>query len=129
MRPIASLLALAFWHLGRPRTRIVSAGTLTPPTHSFWKGKSSESDLAAALRAVDAEAWSAQKDAGISLVALDGTAYDQVLDAITALGLAPRRFQVSRHRALGLHAQRWGGNWSLQPIRSGQTVAPWRNPF
>jgi hypothetical protein len=34
-------------------------------------------------------------NAGISLVGLDGTLYDQVLDFIFYLGLAPPRFSVS----------------------------------
>ncbi len=33
--------------------------------------------------------------AGINLVGLDGTLYDQVLDTIFYLGLAPARFSVS----------------------------------
>lgn len=49
--------------------------TLSP---SYWKGKSSEAELQASLRAVDAEAWAVQAAAGITRIALDGTAYDQV---------------------------------------------------
>lgn len=37
---------------------------------------------------------SASVSAGISLVGLDGTLYDQVLDTIFYLGLAPARFSV-----------------------------------
>jgi hypothetical protein len=72
------------------------------PPASFWKGKSSEAELVAALNAVDAEAWAAQRAAGIAKIALDGTAYDQVLDMVYALGLAPARFQVGGRRVLGV---------------------------
>ena len=34
--------------------------------------------------------------AGVELIGLDGTLYDQVLDTIFYLGLAPPRFQVLR---------------------------------
>lgn len=46
------------------------------------------------LRAVDEEAWAAQRAAGVARVALDGTPYDQVLDMVAGLGLAPPRFKV-----------------------------------
>jgi hypothetical protein len=35
----------------------------------------------------------AKADAGIDLVALDGTLYDQMLDTTTFLGLVPKRFE------------------------------------
>jgi 5-methyltetrahydropteroyltriglutamate--homocysteine methyltransferase len=62
---------------------------------SFWKGKTSEPDLVASFAAVDEEAWRAQQAAGVQLIALDGTYYDQVLDMVYALGVAPARFKVS----------------------------------
>lgn len=73
--------------------------------HSYWKGKTSEAELRAALRAVDAEAWAAQKAAGVTRVALDGTYYDQMLDTVTMLGLEPARFQVGEGAALRCAAQ------------------------
>lgn len=42
--------------------------------------------------AVEEHAWKAQQDAGIALIGLDGTHYDQVLDTSLALSLAPPRF-------------------------------------
>lgn len=68
---------------------------LTPWTNSFWKGGLSEAELRATARQVEEEAWSAQKEAGIQRIALDGTWYDSVLDMIFALGLIPKRFRVS----------------------------------
>jgi hypothetical protein len=72
---------------------------------SYWKGKSSTAALSSALAAVDDEAWRAQAAAGVGLVALDGTAYDQVLDMVAALGIAPPRFEVGPHA-------RGGGVWA-----------------
>ena len=48
-----------------------------PPCRSHWKGKLSGDELLAAAARVDADAWRLQRDAGIDLVALDGTLYDQ----------------------------------------------------
>lgn len=66
-----------------------------PSPCSFWKGTTSEEQLLAASHAVEAEAWLAQKDAGIERIAADGTLYDQVLDMTFLLGVAPARFKVS----------------------------------
>lgn len=42
---------------------------------------------------MEAGAWKEQADAGLSLIALDGTLYDHILDfAVTYLGLVPSRF-------------------------------------
>jgi hypothetical protein len=78
----------------QPSSLTLSPLPTPPPPPSFWKGKSSEADLVASFRAVDEEAWAAQRAAGVSRVALDGTYYDQVLDMVAALGVAPERFQV-----------------------------------
>ncbi len=43
---------------------------------------------------VDKAAWKCQADAGIDLIGIDGTLYDQILDWTFYLGLAPPRFQV-----------------------------------
>ena len=40
---------------------------------SFWKGNSTEADLRRTGEEVQAEAWLAQKTAGIQRIALDGT--------------------------------------------------------
>lgn len=45
--------------------------------------------------AVEKHAWLLQQNNGVSRIGLDGTLYDQVLDATFILGLAPSRFQVS----------------------------------
>eukprot|EP00208_Stichococcus_sp_RCC1054_P007050 CAMPEP_0206136888 /NCGR_PEP_ID=MMETSP1473-20131121/2104_1 /ASSEMBLY_ACC=CAM_ASM_001109 /TAXON_ID=1461547 /ORGANISM="Stichococcus sp, Strain RCC1054" /LENGTH=757 /DNA_ID=CAMNT_0053529723 /DNA_START=157 /DNA_END=2430 /DNA_ORIENTATION=- len=59
---------------------------------SYWKKKSTEEDLLKVAAKVDHDAWKAQADAGVDLVGLDGTLYDQSLDWIFYLGLAPKRF-------------------------------------
>ena len=60
----------------------------------YWAGKSSEADLIATSHAIEAAAWTAQADAGIDLIALDGTLYDQILDFTDYLGLIPERFNA-----------------------------------
>lgn len=52
---------------------------------SHWKGVLSGEELLAVAAKVDSDAWKLQRDAGIDLVALDGTLYDQ---AGPLLGLA-----------------------------------------
>lgn len=59
---------------------------------SFWSDKSSEQDLLSTVHEIEALAWKAQADAGIDMVACDGTLYDQTLDIIHSLGLLPERF-------------------------------------
>ncbi|KAL6774393.1 METE1 [Auxenochlorella protothecoides x Auxenochlorella symbiontica] len=60
---------------------------------SFWSGKSTADDLRTVAEQTERVAWLSQKDAGLDLVALDSTYYDQILDFITYLGLIPKRFQ------------------------------------
>lgn len=60
----------------------------------FWANKTSVDDLLTISRSVEELAWSTQAEAGVDLVALDGTLYDHVLDAIFCLGLLPDRFNV-----------------------------------
>jgi len=59
----------------------------------YWAGNSSKEALMAVAKQVEESAWKAQADAGVDLVALDGTCYDQMLDHCTYLGLLPPRFQ------------------------------------
>eukprot|EP00884_Botryococcus_braunii_P016286 jgi/Botrbrau1/3340/Bobra.0048s0035.1 len=59
----------------------------------YWKGGSALSSLLFVADQVDKAAWKLQADAGIGLVGLDGTLYDQVLDWTFYLGLAPPRFK------------------------------------
>lgn len=61
---------------------------------AYWSGKADGAALLEATATVEAAAWRAQADAGIELIGLDGTLYDQCLDAIWQLGLLPPRFQV-----------------------------------
>ncbi|KAK9811094.1 hypothetical protein WJX73_002072 [Symbiochloris irregularis] len=60
---------------------------------SHWKGDSSLDQLLEVSKTVERDAWSAQDDAGVDLIGLDGTLYDQILDFIFYLGLVPERFQ------------------------------------
>lgn len=48
------------------------------PPLSFWKGNLPEAELIKTAAEVEDAAWKLQKDAGIALVGLDGTMYDQV---------------------------------------------------
>lgn len=45
---------------------------------AYWAGSSSKEELAATTAAVEAQAWRDQAAAGIDLIGLDGTLYDQV---------------------------------------------------
>lgn len=109
-------------HHNNPTNHAASSYTHKRNTISFWKGKTTEPELRAALAAVDAEAWKAQRDAGAARIALDGTAYDQVLDTIDWLGVAPPRFSV----------RIWMDVWALDkanllfhtPPASPHTISP-----
>jgi 5-methyltetrahydropteroyltriglutamate--homocysteine methyltransferase len=62
---------------------------------AFWKGQISEDILISNSDEIELSAWTEQAAAGVDLVALDGTLYDQVLDfAVMYLGLVPERFKV-----------------------------------
>lgn len=60
---------------------------------SYWKGKSTTEELLSVSNEVQRKAWAVQKDAGVSLIGLDGTLYDQMLDWTYYLGVTPPRFQ------------------------------------
>lgn len=91
---------------------------------SYWKGNSSLEELLKVGSECEDAAWKLQKQtgerhpplvgdalvavvrinpsdgesmppAGIDRIGLDGTLYDQILDFIFYLGLAPKRFQVT----------------------------------
>lgn len=51
--------------------------TVVHSLYSHWKGKVTAEELLAVSAKVDCDAWKLQRDAGIELVALDGTLYDQ----------------------------------------------------
>ncbi|CAL8468951.1 g8492 [Coccomyxa elongata] len=59
---------------------------------TYWKKATSLEELLAVNNEAQRLAWTLQADAGVALVGLDGTLYDQVLDFIFYLGLAPPRF-------------------------------------
>ena len=58
--------------------RLAHRPLLSSPPPSFWKGNLPEADLLKTAADVEDAAWKLQKDAGIALVGLDGTLYDQV---------------------------------------------------
>ena len=62
--------------------------------NSYWKKGISQEELLKVAADVEAAAWKLQADAGVALVGLDGTLYDQVLDWTFYLGLAPARFSA-----------------------------------
>lgn len=65
---------------------------------AYWSGATDAAALLEATAAVEASAWRAQAAAGVERVGLDGTLYDQVLDASFQLGLVPPRFKVRLQR-------------------------------
>ena len=65
---------------------------------SHWAGAIDADTLLRATADAEAGAWRAQADAGIDLIGIDGTLYDQVLDATFQLGLVPPRFHTVRHQ-------------------------------
>lgn len=80
---------------------------------AFWSSKISEEDLQNAFEAVETAAWEAQAQAGIDLIALDSTLFDQVLDFVDYLGLYPRRFKVRVVCVVGICCL---AKWCILPI-------------
>jgi 5-methyltetrahydropteroyltriglutamate--homocysteine methyltransferase len=74
---------------------------------SYWSKKSTAEQLLETTHRVEAQAWAHQAQAGVGLVGVDGTLYDQVLDHILWLGLTPERFQVRSPRPLRLDREPW----------------------
>lgn len=78
-------------NLGFPR--IGPMRELKKAVEAFWKGKSSKDDLLATAKALRAQNWKRQKDAGLDHIpSNDFSFYDQVLDLTTTLGLIPARY-------------------------------------
>jgi 5-methyltetrahydropteroyltriglutamate--homocysteine methyltransferase len=78
-------------NLGFPR--IGANRELKKAVESYWKGKLSEKDLQATAKAIRAENWKLQKDAGINHIpSNDFSFYDQVLDMTALLGAVPKRY-------------------------------------
>ncbi|KAK9846062.1 hypothetical protein WJX84_008883 [Apatococcus fuscideae] len=59
---------------------------------SYWKGDNSLESLQKTFSDLQVEAWQLQKSAGIQLIGLDGTMYDQILDWVHTMGIIPPRF-------------------------------------
>eukprot|EP00877_Chromochloris_zofingiensis_P007127 jgi/Chrzof1/2668/Cz11g24160.t1 len=85
------MAAISTATIGFPR--IGSKRQMKTALESYWAGKLSEDQLLAVRDEAEVEAWQAQQKAGINRIGLDGTLYDQILDIIYTLGLAPSRFQ------------------------------------
>ncbi len=77
--------------LGFPR---IGAGReLKKALESYWKGKSSETELEQTAARLRKTHWEIQQSAGLSFVSTgDFSYYDQMLDMSTALGVIPERF-------------------------------------
>ncbi|MCC6314509.1 MAG: 5-methyltetrahydropteroyltriglutamate--homocysteine S-methyltransferase [Thermomicrobiales bacterium] len=59
----------------------------------YWSGARTAEDLAATARAVRAEGWRTQRDAGIDLIPVnDFSFYDPTLDAAVLVGAVPGRY-------------------------------------
>lgn len=72
----------------------MAEGSIAPALCSYWKKKSSQEDLLKVAAKVDQDAWRAQADAGIDLVGLDGTLYDQACALPKLLNSLPTLFNA-----------------------------------
>lgn len=73
--------------------RIGARREMKKALESYWSGGITGNELLLMADQVELASWKEQAEAGIDLVALDGTMYDHVLDfAVTYLGLVPERF-------------------------------------
>ncbi len=79
-------------NLGFPR--IGASRELKQAVESYWSGKTTESELQAAARAIRATNWKAQQ--GLQHIpSNDFSFYDQVLDTIAMVGAVPARYGLS----------------------------------
>jgi 5-methyltetrahydropteroyltriglutamate--homocysteine methyltransferase len=77
--------------LGYPR--IGRNRELKKATEGYWKGAVSESDLVAAARRIEGEAWQVQRAKGLDLVPVnDMSLYDHVLDTSCLFLAIPKRY-------------------------------------
>lgn len=61
---------------------------------SYWSGGITGEEMLVLANQVQVDSWKEQANAGVDLIALDGTMYDHVLDfAVTYLGIVPERFK------------------------------------
>ncbi len=75
--------------------RIGADRELKKASEAFFAGKATAEQLDAAARAIRAEAWRLQKEAGISLIPSgDFSFYDNMLDVAFALGAVPERYRA-----------------------------------
>lgn len=96
--------------------RIGKLRELKAAQESFWKGKTSESDLLKTAAFMRATHWQQQKAAGIDQIpSNDFSLYDQVLDASAMLGAVPERYrwnggrvELSTYFAMARGAQKDG---------------------
>lgn len=73
--------------------RIGAKREIKKALESYWSGGITGEEMIAVANQVEVSAWTEQANAGIDLVALDGTMYDHVLDfAVTYLDMVPERF-------------------------------------
>lgn len=78
-------------NLGYPR--IGAKRELKKATEAYWKGKASAEELKDAGRALRAQNWQTQREAGIDLIpSNDFSYYDQMLDMSCLLNVVPPRF-------------------------------------
>nr|BAU71146.1 METE; cobalamin-independent methionine synthase [Parachlorella kessleri] len=87
-------MALLSGTIGFPRTG--PKREMKKALELYWANpaaKGAKETLLATAAEVEAQAWRCQAEAGVDLVGLDGTLYDQVLDFSHYLGLLPKRFQ------------------------------------
>ena len=78
-------------NLGFPR--IGDMRQLKKAVESYWKGKTTESDLLGAGQKIRMHNWELQKKAGLDHIpSNDFSFYDQVLDMTCTLGLIPQRY-------------------------------------
>lgn len=93
-----SCSALLLTHSRPPSAPLGPKREIKKALEAHWSGKITAAELLAAAADVEAAAWRAQAEAGIDLIGLDGTLYDQVLDATFQLGLIPERFKAGAGR-------------------------------
>ena len=80
--------------LGFPR--IGPHRELKRATEGHWAGRVGDDELDAVARAIRADGWRRQADAGIDLLpSNDFSLYDHVLDTICTVGAAPDRFTTA----------------------------------
>ena len=79
-------------NLGFPR--IGANRELKKALESYWKGKSSQEELAKVAQDLCARHWKLQQEAGLDHIpSNDFSLYDQVLDTICMAGLVPERYK------------------------------------